>query len=194
MNMPRIYILSSEVEMVAKALGLSLLNRHVKRGVVVYVLLCLSSSTAAQLKIYSELSTLLVDISVSTSLKGVPIFPKIQRRHLLKDSEHSGEVWRDALPSPYGSILKELQPPTTFPSWAFVSCDEWMNWLNTDLYGIGAKDLSVLTEVRLMELSEGYTSVQAACKLPLIRVDSWRLSPLLAALSLQWHMKNCDKP
>lgn len=179
--------------MVERVLGLSLLSKHVRRGVVVYVALSLSASTHGQLRIYSELSTLLLDISVSTSLRGVPRFPRCQKPHLLKDSEHSGEVWRDALPSPYASIDEELHPPTTFPGWACISSDEWMNWLNTDLYGIGARDLSFLTEVRLMEANEGFTSAQVACKLPLTRVDSWRLSSLLAPLSVQYHMKNCEQ-
>jgi hypothetical protein len=176
--------------MVKNTLGLSRLSRLAKPGAAVFLVLLMSSSGLPHLKIYKELESLLLDISVNICLKGQIHYPMEQRHWLFHLLEHSGEAWRGHLPNPYETIYSVTPPQALLDSWYFLPYVEWENWLNLDLSGIGRRGSYLSVRTKIMEMSEGYTSVRAAYTVPPTKVGFRSFSPLLSAQSMPDIVKN----
>lgn len=131
--MHRIYIVCLEAEMAKSRLGLSLPRRFAKPGALLYVVLLVTvPSMDAHVRIYRELNTLLVDISVSTCPKVKVVVPWGKQSLCQKGYRHSGAEWLEALAKESGEQQLSFVGRLNMELWHYESFITWTrSWLKT---------------------------------------------------------------
>lgn len=183
--MHRIYILCLEAEMVEKLVGASRLNKFVQSGQVLLLTLSVGMiSGEMHLRIYSELNTLLLDISANTSAKVRVACPQKFLNRLSANSELSGAAWLEYRVPQCAKVPRAYQVYTAMEDWDYISCDEWMNYLRLESLGTTRKDLYLFRYAQLRVWSEGLKSVVDALQFPLSKVGLWQLQSIFLASDL----------
>jgi hypothetical protein len=155
--------------MVEKALGLSLLKKYAKPGQILLLAVLVGGiSVQPRLKIYKELNTLLLDISVNISAKVTVVCPQETLNLPFFGCELSGAEWLESLLEKSNHVPLASQADQIMETWQYVSYGTWENLLTMDTLNISGKALSFSPYAQLPEWNEFLKSVRVACQpLPL---------------------------
>jgi hypothetical protein len=158
------YILCSEVEVVEKVLGLSLLKRYAKPGQILLLAVLVGGiSVQPRLKIYKELNTLLLDISASISLRATVVCPQMRNTLPALHCVLNGAAWLEQLLEPSNHVPKLFEATEAMEEWEYYSYDRWENLLTLDTLNTSGKALSFYPYAGVVEWNEELRSVQVAC-------------------------------
>jgi hypothetical protein len=151
--------------MAEKQLGLSLQKKYAKVGqALLLVLLVTETSANPRLKIYRELNTLLLDISVSISLRATVACPQRIVDTPVLDSELSGVAWLERSLEPSNHVPRVSQAAKIMQTWQYVCFRDWMNYLTLDTLNITGRALSFSPYAQLVEWNEFLKSPQVHCQ------------------------------